>query len=135
MRIFLDANVLFSASHSGSAIGRLIVAAMQKATVVTSDLACAEARRNLSLKRPAWSSIFEALVQQIEVTPSTVFPLPVTLADKDIPILCAAVRAECRYLVTGDRRDFDKLFDHTVHDVTAITPVRLAELMARANEE
>lgn len=49
MRVFLDANVLFSASNAGSNIARLIAALMTRETVVTSDLAIEEARKNLVL--------------------------------------------------------------------------------------
>jgi len=130
MRVFLDANVLFSASHSGSAIARLIVVASRRATLVTSDLACAEARRNLSLKRPKWSDTFELLVEDLELVPSAIFALPVALAQKDVPLFCSAVSAECNYFVTGDRKDFGHLFGETVHGVTIITPLGLAQLLA-----
>lgn len=130
MRIFLDANVLFSASQPGGAFSRLIAAAIRRAQVMTCAIACIEARRNLSLKRPDWVDSFEALLDQIEIVPSTAFALPVTLDEKDVPLLCAAIGASCDYFVTGDRKDFGHLFGTRVHDVTIITPLRLAELLA-----
>lgn len=130
MRVFLDANVLFSASQPGSAFARLIAAAMRHASVLTSDVACAEARRNLALKRSSWVATFEGLLEEIEVVPSAVFPLPVTLDEKDAPLLCAAIRARSDYFVTGDRKDFGHLFDTRVHEVTVIAPLRLAEILA-----
>lgn len=130
MRVFLDANVLFSASQPGSAFARLIAVAVQRAHVLTSDIACAEARRNLALKRPAWLEAFEALLEELEVVPSAVFPLPVTLDEKDVPLLCAAIRARSDYFVTGDRRDFGHLFETRVHGALVVTPLRLAERLA-----
>ena len=53
MRVFLDANVLFSASNGGSNIARLIALLTERGTGVASDVAVEEARRNLALKRPA----------------------------------------------------------------------------------
>ena len=66
---------------------------------------------------------------RIEQAPSVVFPLPMHLNEKDQPLLCAAVRAQCEYFVTDDRRDFGHLYDHAVEGVTVISLLRLAELM------
>ena len=76
MRVFLDANVLFSASNAESNIARLIAGLGKRETVVTCDLAVEEARKNLQLKRTAWLSTFEALLCDIETVPSVLFPLP-----------------------------------------------------------
>lgn len=130
MRVFLDANVLFSASHPGSAFARLIAAAVRRTRVLTSDVACAEARRNLTLKRPAWLETFERLLEELEVVPSAVFHLPVILDEKDVPLLCAAIRARCDYFVTGDHRDFGHLLGSRVHGALVITPLGLAEILA-----
>ena len=58
MRVFLDANVLFSASNTGSNIARLIALLVERGTAVSSDLAVEEARRNITLRRPAWLPAF-----------------------------------------------------------------------------
>ncbi len=130
LRIFLDANVLFSASCIGSPIARLIGAAKQQVAILTSDIACVEARRNLALKRPNWMGGFESVLETIEIVPSAVFPLPVTLAEKDIPLLCAAIRAQCDCFVTGDRRDFGHLLGRRIRGVRVVTPLRLSEILA-----
>jgi predicted nucleic acid-binding protein len=129
MRVFLDANVLFSASNAGSNIAKLIRLLLSTAEAVTSDLAHEEARRNILLKRPAWSSDFDELVGREELVASVHFTLPVALDDKDVPILCTAIRAQCRYLVTGDKRDFGHLYDKQVKGVTIISPARLASIL------
>lgn len=129
LRVFLDANVLFSASNTGSNIARLIDLLINTGQAVTSDFAAEEARRNIHLKRPAWSEAFNALIGKVEVAPSIQFDLPVELTEKDRPILCAAIRSGCRYLATGDRRDFGHHYDHTVQGVTVITLARLAEIV------
>lgn len=134
MRVFLDANVLFSASQPGSPFARLIAAAGRQAQVLTSDVACAEARRNLALKRPAWLDTFEALLEELEVVSSVVFALPVRLDEKDAPLLCAAIRARSDYFVTGDRRDFGHLFETRVQGTLVITPLRLAEILTGRGE-
>ncbi|HOB75259.1 MAG TPA: PIN domain-containing protein [Phycisphaerae bacterium] len=129
MRVFLDANVLFSASNAGSNIAKLIHLLLQTNHVLTSDLAVEEARRNIVRKRPAWSDQFEGLVKGIEVVRSISFALPVPLAEKDVPILCAAIAARCRYFVTGDRQDLGHLYDRAVGGVTIISLLRLAQIL------
>ena len=130
MRVFLDANVLFSASNRGSNIARLIDWLISEATAVTSDLAREEARRNLAMKRADWLPAFEKLVRRIEMVSSVRFDLPVKLDDGDRPILCAAIRGECTHFATGDRRDFGHLFGVIVEGVEVIHLLRLAEILA-----
>jgi hypothetical protein len=96
---------------------------------VTSDLARAEAHRNLLLKRPHWLPAFDALLQRIEQVPSSLFELPVALDEKDRPLLCAAIRAGCTHFATGDRRDFGHLSDQAVEGVHVVHLLRLAELL------
>lgn len=129
MRVFLDANVMFSASNADSNIARLVEWAAREATAVTSDLACAEARRTLVLKRSDWLPHFEKLLQRIELVSSALFDLPVKLDEKDRPLLCAAIRARCTHFATGDRRDFGHLFDKAVENVLVVDLLRLAELL------
>ncbi len=130
MRVFLDANVLFSASNCSSTIARLVDWLIIEATAVTSDLAREEARRNLALKRADWLPAFGLLVERIEMVPSVQFELPVELDESDRPLLCAAIRSRCSHLATGDRRDFGHLFDRAVEGVQVISLLRLAELLA-----
>lgn len=130
MRVFLDANVLFSASNHSSNIARLIDRLLQVGEAVTSDLAREEARRNLELKRPHWLPAFERWMGRIEQVPSVRFELAATLDEGDRPLLCAAIRSRCTHFATGDRRDFGHLFDTTVEGVQVVSLLRLAELLA-----
>ena len=98
---------------------------------MSSQVAIEEARRNLALKRAGWLPAFEALVPHLEIVASMVFPLPVTLSDKDVPLLCAAIRGRCELFVTGDRRDFGALMGKTVEGVRVVSPLQLARLLAR----
>lgn len=128
-RVFLDANVLFSASNVESNIARLINRLTETRQAVTSDFAVEEARRNIALKRPAWSLHLSRLIDQIQVVSSIQFDLPVELADKDRPILCTAIRSHCEYLATGDRQDFGHLYNHTVAGVTVVSLASLTEIL------
>ena len=130
MRAFLDANVLFSASRTGSNIGRLVRLLTERGTAVASDLAVEEARRNIVLKRPDWLATFEELLRTVEIVPSAQFPLPVALAAKDVPLLCAAIRSRCRYFVTGDKRDFGHLQGRRVEGVEIVSLLALAKALS-----
>lgn len=134
MRVFLDANVLFSASNSGSNIARLIRLLTEQGTAVTSDLALEEARRNVELKRPAWQADLKRLVARVTVVPSVQFPLPVELAEKDVPILCAAIRAGCQALATGDKRHFGQHYGQDVKGVRVVSLLQLAEMLSAAGQ-
>jgi len=131
IRVFLDANVLFSASNDGSNIARLIRLLIEQGEAVTSDFATEEARRNVQLKRQAWAKNLDRLIDQIQVVPSIQFNLPVELSDKDQPILCTAIHCRCQYLVTGDRKDIGYLYDYMVEGVTIITLTQLAKLLVQ----
>lgn len=130
MRVFLDANVLFSAGNGGSNIARLMEWLSQRGTAVSSDLAVEEARRNLELKRPHWLGEFERVRSPLELVSAAQFTLPVPLDPKDVPLLCAAIASKCEYFVTGDKRDFGHLDGQTVLGVQVISLLRLAQLLA-----
>ena len=128
--VFLDANVLFSASNGGSNIARLIALLTERGTGVASDVAVEEARRNLALKRPAWQPALEILLENLDIVPSALFDLPVSLDPADASLLCAAIRNRCAYFVTGDKRDFGHLYGQTVQDVEVISLLRLADMLS-----
>lgn len=121
MKVFLDANILFSASDKKSNIARFVRFLTDKDVAITSDYAAAEAHRNIASKRPQWMSGYEAIMQAIRIVPSIDSPVPVVIADKDRPILATAIRERCNYLVTGDRRDFGHLFGKTVRGTQVAT--------------
>jgi predicted nucleic acid-binding protein len=135
IRVFLDANVLFSANNDGSNIARLVRLLIEQGEAITSDFPTEEARRNVQLKRQAWAKNLDRLIRQIQVIPSIQFDLPVELSDKDQPILCTAIRCGCQYLVTGDRKNFGHLYDHMVEGVTIITLAQLAKIVVQAGME
>ncbi len=133
-RVFLDANVLFSASDAKSNIAFLIHLLIGQGKVVTSDYAFQEARRNVQLKRPSWAKSLDTLIHQVEVVQSIQFTLPIQLSSKDQPILCTTIRSGCQYLATGDRKDFGHLYNHTVQGVTIISLVQLAKIVLQMSE-
>lgn len=55
-----------------------------------------------------------------------VLDLPVTVKEKDVPILAGAVAQECTHLLTGDKKDFGFLFGESVLNVKVVSPKLMA---------
>lgn len=98
MRIFLDANVLFSAAYSDSAVRRLLTDLQSVPhSLVADHYVLEEALRNLSM---SWL--------HTSVTTLTIVP---TRQPSD------TVEAGCDSLMTGDSRHFSPLFGRTIGGV------------------
>lgn len=134
MRIFLNANILFSAAKSAGAVRALLHWLLDSGHACQVDAyVLAEARRNLELKAPQALPALEALVLRLSVfdaqSQPTVLPHDLKLADKDRPVLAAAIRLHCDVLVTGDRTHFRALYGKEVAGVRIHSPRSLAEAL------
>lgn len=121
-RVFLDANVLFSAAWlEGSGLAKLW--RLSDTTLVTSRLAVAEAERNLdSDERRARLRSLVAKITLVDAPPDAALPAGVELVAKDAPILLAAIEAGASHLLTGDQRHFGHLYGKTVSGVKVLMP-------------
>jgi uncharacterized protein len=109
MRIFLDANVLFTASHNpeGKAAFVIELGNAGHFQVFTSDYACEEARRNLSSRYPGCLARFEHLAGMLKIVRARpTAAVPKGLTEKDVPIFQAAVACRATHLLSGDLRHF-----------------------------
>ena len=143
-RVFVDADVLFAGAASPSEHGAsLLVLRMAEITLVealTSEQVVAEVERNLAQKLPQALPAFRLLASRcLHVVPD---PLPADLrpssglADlKDLPILVAALREECPWLVTFNVRYYQP--GHP--GVTVLRPgeflLRVRDRLARLMDE
>jgi predicted nucleic acid-binding protein len=127
VKIFLDANILFSAAAPNSYVAKLINLLQQHGQCVTSPYAVEEARKNLLLKKFGSKEVFESLLTTVTISNQLVLDLPITIKSKDIPILGSAIAQQCSHLLTGDKRDFGFLFGQTVAGVMVVSPKLLAE--------
>jgi uncharacterized protein len=120
-RLFLDANVLFSAAYRPGA-GLLRLWKLPGAVLCSSRYALEEARANLSTE--SQRSRLAELSAELELFESKggVLPAGVSLPDKDAPILLAAVAARATYLITGDLRHFGPLFGKKIAGITILPP-------------
>lgn len=121
-RVFLDANVLFSAAWlERSGLAKLW--RLSDTTLVTSRLAVAEAERNLdSDERRARLRSLVAKITLVDAPPDAALPAGVELVAKDAPILLAAIEAGASHLLTGDQRHFGHLYGKTVSGVKVLMP-------------
>ena len=132
MRIFLDANILFSAAKSDGAI-RMLLGLLQEAghECHADTFVVEEARRNLALKAPGSLPVLDRLLDRIHVAQVTANPVESdvvrSLPEKDRPVLAAAMQLDCEALVTGDRKHFGALYGKTLGGVKIHSPRSLAE--------
>jgi len=131
MRIFLDANILFSAGKSDGAMrGFLETLKSGGHTLVGDAYVREEARRNLEAKFPAAIPDFEHLLTKLELSEALRCFLPAELApglpEKDRPVLAAAIQRGCDVLLTGDKTHFGPLYGKNFEGVTIHSPASLA---------
>jgi len=126
MRMFLDANILFSAAQSRSRTRAILELLWQTAECLTNEYAIEEARRNRAAKFPDGVKDMEALVKRCEVVSRLETNLEVELPFQDVPILGEAVAGHATHLLTGDERDFGKFWGKTVQGVKIVSPRMLA---------
>lgn len=114
MRLFFDANVLFTAAHNPSGKAMLIIelGAQGHWSLYTSAYAIEEARRNVEAKFPAASGHLARLFASFKVgVESHTHHCPKILPLKDCPIYLGAHGAHATHLLTGDIRDFGALMN------------------------
>jgi len=134
MRIFLDANILFSAARSAGAIRHLLILLRQAGhTACVDAFVIEEARRNLVAKAPAALAHLDLILGKMERLPTlaldadllAALPLPT----KDQPVLAAAIYGTCGALITGDRTHFGPLFGTKFQGVSIYSPAQAAEAL------
>ncbi|MBC7225904.1 MAG: PIN domain-containing protein [Thermoflexales bacterium] len=137
--MFVDADVLFAgAAGPGEHGASLLVLRMAEITLIealTSQQAVTEAERNLAEKLPQALPAFQMIVRRClrvvsDPEPEELEPYAGLADPEDLPILVAAVREECSWLVTFNVRHFQP--GHP--SVTVLRPgefiVRVREMLA-----
>jgi predicted nucleic acid-binding protein len=134
LRIFLDANVLFSAARSAGAMRAVLYALDdQDHRLVADEYVCTEARRNLLAKAGAEAlQTLVALLAKVELlgTRDAITPARAQAAqwlpDKDRPVLLAAMALRCEAMVTGDKTHFGAGYGQRFGGVMLVSPAQLA---------
>ena len=124
-RLFLDANILFSAAYSTATRLRLIWA-LTDVELVSSPFAVQEAQINLALARPSQLPDLLQLLGAITVIPDppvgAMLPAGIQLSDKDRPILLSAINGQTTHLLTGDLKHFGRYFGQRIAGVLIQRP-------------
>lgn len=134
LRIFLDANVLFSAARAAGAMRQMLRALKSRGhTLVADEYVCTEARRNLATKaNPAALQDLESILNDVElrgikqiISASQAYEAQ-WLPEKDRPVLLAAIALRSDALVTGDKTHFGAGYGQSFAGVTLHSPAQLA---------
>ena len=110
-KLFLDANVLFTAAHHGAGKSAFLFDQLHLELWLlhSSEYAVEEARRNLVAKYPDRVTTLGALVRKLTVSRQPAGgECGIELAEKDQPIFMAAKAAAATHLLTGDLRHFKR---------------------------
>jgi len=132
-RLFLDANVLFTAAHNpeGKAAHLFDALKLKRWVLLSSAYAIGEARRNIEAKYPQRAAQLEALVGQlVEVGQPAPARTSLDLAEKDQPIYLTAQSARATHLLTGDMRHFGPHMNRPL-DTGGIVIQTVAEFLSK----
>lgn len=136
LRVFVDADVLFAGAASGSehpaSLVVLRLAEIPLIEAIASTQVLVEAERNLAAKLPVAVPAFHTLAQRclriVPDPPAEAVMRHAGAADADdLPLLVAALRERCPFLVTINVR-------HHQAGVPGVRVVRPGELVGRVRE-
>ena len=125
MKIFLDANILFSAAQKTSATRQLLVLVSRSAQLFSNSYAVTEAERNIANKRPHLTAGLKEVVAKMQINDTLAAIESVALDEKDHPILAGAIGCRCDYLWTSDKKHFGHLYGKSVSGVTIVSSTQL----------
>jgi len=133
-RLFLDANVLFSAAYKIDA-RLLLLWKLKNVTLCSSHYALQEARINLR-GEDQWTRLTE-LSGSLQLFGAGQTPIPpgILLPEKDAPILLAAIEARASHLLTGDIRHFRAYFGKKIAGITIVRPGEYLRHHSRAEHD
>ncbi len=120
-RLFLDANVLFSAAYRPEAgLGQFWK--LNNTILCSSHYAIEEARINLTDNMQ--KRRLAMLARRVRVFDASPRELSggVSLPEKDVPILLAAMEAEATHLITGDLRHFGPYLGRKLEGILVLSP-------------
>jgi predicted nucleic acid-binding protein len=137
IRVFLDSNVILSGLISDKGAPRIILDLLTLKLPFlagcTGRFNLREIERNLKKKLPGILAVYRQYLPRLNLR---IIPLPrkqelsafaQTIADKDLPVLCSAIRGKADLLVTGDKRHFQKLKAHGEYPLQIVTPAEFVD--------
>ena len=122
VRVFLDANVLFSASYRENN-GLLRLWKIPNVELITSFYALDEAQRNVVNDTQLNRLNQLPLIVATPIWTQDHLPEGVVIADKDVPILLDAIHLQATHLITGDKQHFGALYGEVIGGVLIQPPI------------
>ncbi|HET7108815.1 MAG TPA: hypothetical protein VFI38_18515 [Candidatus Acidoferrum sp.] len=133
-RIFLDANVLFSAAYRADS-GLLAFWKLRDVVLCSSRYAIEEARINLEGEAQLRKLVELTPALQVFEAGERELPAGIKLPRKDVPILLAAIEAHATHLITGDIRHFGAYIGKRMQGVLILTPAEYLKGHERSAKE
>ena len=137
VRVFLDSNVILSGLISDTGAPRIILDLLTLnlpfLTGCTGRFNVMEIERVLKKKMPQALAVYRHYLPQLNLT---IIPMPREqelkelsgkIADKDLPVLASAILGEADFLVTGDKRHFQKVKPLKDHMLKIVTPAEFVD--------
>jgi len=125
LRVFLDANILFSASLGRGVVHTLTEALRLRHEAVTAQLAVGEAKRNFARKSPQALAGLDAALIQVVIVSEFGLPHGLDLPVNDGHLLGIAIAHGCTHFLSGDKRHFGSLCGKNIQGVTILNPTML----------
>ena len=132
VRLFLDSNVILSGLLSDRGAPRIILDLLSLGLPFlmgsTGQYNLMEIERNLKKRMPSITSVYKRYLPLLNLT---VIPMPKReelreffgkITDKDIPVVVSAIKGKADFLITGDRRHFEKLKEVEKYQFRIATP-------------
>jgi predicted nucleic acid-binding protein len=137
VRVFLDSNVILSGIISDKGAPRIILdlLTLKLPFLVgsTGRFNLMEIERNLKKRMPHALSVYRRYLPQLNLK---IIPLPraqelrefaQTIADKDLPVVASAVKGKADFLVTGDKKHFQRLRTGKEYPLRIVTPAEFVD--------
>lgn len=142
IKIFLDSNVILSGLLSDKGAPRVILdilcLELPFLKSATGEYNLSEIERNICRRLPAILDVYQSCLPKLRLEivplppPEALKPYSGRIADKDAPVLASAVISGADYLVTGDKKDFDKFRDDANLPLKVLNSSELVILLGHA---
>ena len=137
VRVFLDSNVILSGLISDKGAPRIILdlLTLKLPFLVgcTGRFNLMEIERNIKKRMPGLLAVYRKYLPLLNLK---IIPLPgqhelrefaQTIADKDLPVLASAIKGKADFLVTGDKRHFQRLKTRGGYPLQIATPAEFVD--------
>lgn len=145
VRVFIDSNVILSGLFSETGAPRLILDVLSMElpdlVAVTGRYNIIEIERNIRKKAPKVLPIYNEYFPKLRVE---IVPMPSSaevakhsgiIAEKDTPVLVSAIKGRADFLVTGDKKHFDKVKKSSALPFRIVSPSEFLEALAEFLKE